>query len=105
MIDRVPFIVPQIRKSFKYLRFYYIINTQGIQAFGLNLKSSLQQKSGESPLMVARLSKFYLYLNNANSEAVFEQFPIVQKRTVSSNWIFPLIQPCCFITFYISIEK
>jgi len=35
------------------------------------------QKSGESPLMVARLSKFYLYLNNANGEAVFEQFPIV----------------------------
>jgi len=25
-------------------------------------------KSGESPLMVARLTKFFLYLNNANGE-------------------------------------
>ena len=40
----------------------------------------MEQKSGESPLMVARLSLLFLYPNDTNGEVGFAQFPMVQKR-------------------------
>ena len=36
---------------------------------------------GQRPLEVARLSKFGLYLNNANGEVDFAQFPMERKST------------------------
>ena len=42
----------------------------------------MEQKSGESPLMVARLSLLFLYPNDTNGEVGFAQFPMVQKKAV-----------------------
>jgi len=67
------FIIAYFREIF---RLNFSLNFSATFLYRSNF-NDLNIKSGQRPPEVARLSEFFLYRNNANGEAVFEQFPIV----------------------------